>query len=109
MLDPDAATSLKKSVQAWRSDFAVVQHDNGGLIDLADHHLQCFLGAKLDYSEGGLHHMLAAVQEDKPAPANRGNIVASKAGTSRRCGRSRCQWQTITWDHSRPGHNIQGA
>ncbi|KAL6768953.1 hypothetical protein ACKKBF_B41190 [Auxenochlorella protothecoides x Auxenochlorella symbiontica] len=36
MLDPGAATSLKKSVQAWRSDFAVVQHDNGGLIELVE-------------------------------------------------------------------------
>ncbi|RMZ53042.1 hypothetical protein APUTEX25_001161, partial [Auxenochlorella protothecoides] len=87
MLDPDAATSLMKAVQARRSDYTVVQHEDEGLIELADHHLQCFLGSKLVFFEGGLDRMLAPVQEDKPAAAKRGNTVASKAGTRRRRGK----------------------
>ncbi|KAL6771539.1 hypothetical protein ACKKBG_A26770 [Auxenochlorella protothecoides x Auxenochlorella symbiontica] len=34
--DPDAATSLMKAVQARRSDFAVVERDNEGLIELVE-------------------------------------------------------------------------
>ncbi|KAL6770179.1 hypothetical protein ACKKBG_A33910 [Auxenochlorella protothecoides x Auxenochlorella symbiontica] len=34
--DPDAATSLMKAVQARRSDFAFVERDNEGLIELVE-------------------------------------------------------------------------
>ncbi|KFM27510.1 hypothetical protein F751_5366 [Auxenochlorella protothecoides] len=42
--------------------------------DLADHNLICFLGSKMGSMYGGLDHMLAAVQENMAAAANRGEL-----------------------------------
>ncbi|KAL6785745.1 hypothetical protein ACKKBF_B01485 [Auxenochlorella protothecoides x Auxenochlorella symbiontica] len=55
--------------------------------DLADHNLICFLGSKMGSMYGGLDHMLAAVQENMAAAANRGLVATSKAGTGRRRGK----------------------
>ncbi|KAL6770199.1 hypothetical protein ACKKBG_A33980 [Auxenochlorella protothecoides x Auxenochlorella symbiontica] len=75
--DSGRADSSKPSAKAWHTP----------LPNLANHHPIRFLGSKMGSMHGGLDHMLAAVQEDRAAAANRGNTVASKAGTSRRRGK----------------------